>query len=252
MIKKKLIGLISAISLVSVVGIASTVSADDSVAELKYNEELSTPTVKVVDVNYSVSESGLGSFYGKFIADCSEENMEYETLVSFDTDTQYRNEKLTIDWADMSENGEVASSGTHGRLKITVPEGTPEFSVSFTEIAMCSFDGNDEYYPDDITITIPGATVDNSPTPIDAAKLDTYDTYADDAVTAYTAVVPAADVDKTFEWSFKNADGVASSFTKTAKFEYKTVVSGEAGIVLGLKVVGDMPEGVSVTLTEVE
>lgn len=147
-------------------------------------------------------------------------------------------------------------------IKLSVPSNIGNFKVVVYEASLSQLndsgtvkylykEGNAASKLDGEILTIPGAKP-AGPTPIDAAKLDTYDTYADATVTAYTAVVPAADVDKTFKWGFKNADGVVSSFTKTAKFEYKTVVSGESGIVLGLKVVGDMPEGVSVTLTEVE
>ena len=70
-----------------------------------------------------------------------------------------------------------------------------------------------------------------------ADKLEVANTYADEKVDAYSAAIESADADKTINWVLSNAEG--KTFTKAAKIGDKTAITGEATIVLGLKVFGE-------------
>lgn len=70
-----------------------------------------------------------------------------------------------------------------------------------------------------------------------AKKLEVANTYADEKVDAYTAAIESADADNTINWVLSNAEG--KTFTKAANIGDKTAITGEATIVLGLKVFGE-------------
>jgi hypothetical protein len=222
MIKKKLIAFISTLSLASVVAMAAAVSANAANVELKYNEELSTATLKVVDVNYSV-EAPLFSFGGRFDVNCPGATVAYEKLVKYEAGLTPNGTSLGMDWSDLDFVGDVPASGTHGRLNVTVPEGTGEFTVSFCNIAVMDLDMG-EYEVADITITIPGATVEPpvdpeppvvepEPETINATSAGKFTKWEDAKTQAFKANLTAAQAAKTVTWNV--TDGTQSQLLQT-------------------------------------
>lgn len=255
--KSKLIALASAISMVASMSFCFTTTYANVTEGVVLDLVSATDTEKTVSLTY-VGELKTICGYELVI-----EMPEGVAVTSFtgvvggeNAKSNPGNVKLTA-FNSMCEGPETNGNLNFATLTLSVPADMGEFTLTLdgTDDLKYYIEDNDGMTPSTAasktSLTIPGAKP-AGPTPIDANKLGTYAEHDDAVVTAYTAIVPAADVDKTFEWGFKNADGVASDFTQTAKFEYKTVVSGEAGIVLGLKVVGDMPEDINATLTVVE
>jgi hypothetical protein len=250
------VSIVASIAFTTVTSYASNAAVSEGI-DLVLAEGTTTETTKVIDVYYVGELADIISygFYLNFPANLvTDAKFEIASTGFADngrTDS-YADGKVLI--AGSNKDTIVVKDGSMllGTLTLEVPLGTAAFDIA---LSTSGYEVYDEWYdektPDVSVLTIPGAKP-AGPKPIDANKLGTYAEHDDAVVTVYTATVPAADVEKTFVWGFLNAEGVASDFTQTAKFEYKTVVSGEAGIVLGLKVVGDMPEGINATLTVVE
>jgi hypothetical protein len=232
MIKKKLIALISTLSLVSVVGVATAVSANAANLELKYNEELSSSTVKVVDINYNV-ESSLYTLGGKLKLNYDGATAEYEGLIQGDTPDWMQNGSLyAFAWSDFNMSFKVASSGTVGRFKITVPEGTPEFTIDFTEIALECYEST--YDVADITVTIPGATVEEEESEtIAATPAGKFEKWADAKTQAFKANLTAAQAAKTVTWKVTGeVEGVLKEKTAAANLGTVTGINMVIGLIV--------------------
>lgn len=236
MIKNKLIALTSTLALASVICVATAVSANAANVELNYNEDLSTATVKVIDVDYSL-DGPLTTLGGVFYVDCEGATMKYNCLVNYDATLTSTGTQASLDWADVGPNGDVAASGTHGQLSITVPEGTSEFDVRFGEVVAMDLDWN--VFETDITITVPAFVTEPDKDPFVSATAEYLGRYDTDKTS-----VPVDAWTATIDWSSYEA-AKALNWTLSVNGEEKSVaaatqteITGEMTVVYGLAIAG--------------
>ena len=155
-----------------------------------------------------------------------------------------------------SEDASIAlADGKLGYLKFTVATGAPEFTVALNEDSYVEGKKCEAEVGVNASVTIPAWSTGEPEPPVDTTKkIDataskaSFEAYADSAVDTYTATIESADAEKSVNWVLSN--GTAE--IKKAASIGDTVVSGDAGIVLGLKVFGDNRAEVTSVVVTVE
>lgn len=277
--KNKLTALTMAATMMATAFVGTmTANAEDKVVDfndvvtgidLVYNETKSTATERYVDV-YINGITDVGQLSFKFevekksktegiivdsAANASDLFVNYDDTLSNGTANNklQRNNNLAYDLYNGAFKAPDAytlfGGGYFGTMKFEVSSAEDTFYVKVMSNSSVSA------YVDNTLKKIPASNLDELVVPkfssvktVATTDLGTFDAYADEAVSAYTATIDSADAAKTINWVFSNAAG--DTFKKAAKIGDEAVVSGEATIVLGLKVMGGIPaEVASVTLT---
>lgn len=242
-LKKLLVSLASVLSLASIC-MVTTYAAD---ARIELDTERTTETNKVIKVYCGDIPGGIWG--GNVTLSFAPTNADDELVITkawFDQEQDNHPADMTNDtqrWNATNKTyveqvtywgAETYTGDWFGTYVITVPEGTPAFTVTAT----CDF--SDENYgsvPKTLVANIPGA----GPTtvPFESATAEYIDTIADDAdalpVAAWFATIDWSKYDevKALNWEL-----TVGGETKTVPESSETVVTGEMTVVYGLAIAG--------------
>ena len=259
MIKKNLVSFIAAATMVLSIGAISANAAVENGIDLEYVAS-DIATERIINIYYvgdlleATGVSGTEIYLKIDGATVEDYTLTLPTSTSefkFDYDKANDASDLSIGsvaFALFSNGGIITDNQLLATLSLTVPEETGEFSVSLdADNYSYLFDGTqdmNEVACEDITITIPGATVEPTEETVDAVSEGMF-TYWQDApaAQAFSATLTAEQAAKSVTWNVTKGEDTVSQATTV-----DTTVSGDADVVIGL-VVSNAVEGLTATVT---
>lgn len=254
MIKKNLVSFIAAATMVLSIGAISANAAVENGIDLEYVAS-DIATERIINIYYvgdlleATGVSGTEIYLKIDGATVEDYTLTLPTSTSefkFDYDKANDASDLSIGsvaFALFSNGGIITDNQLLATLSLTVPEETGEFSVSLdADNYSYLFDGTqdmNEVACEDITITIPGATVEEDKDPFVSATAEYLGRYDADKTS-----VPVDAWTATIDWSSYEATK-ALNWTLSVNGEEKSVaaatqteITGEMTVVYGLAIAG--------------
>lgn len=251
MIKRKIIAILSSISMIASMSL-SCISAYANEVEEGVVFELakeSTATDKIINISYKGSLNDVAGY--QFTISIPESIMETSTITYSGTvggDSIIKNPN-NVNLSGYNSNFVGQVKGEDGLIKLgvltlTVPESTGEFTITCDSsnyfYYITDADGNEMYAGDTSSLTIGGGS-----TEVPAGEGQTFVDYKDPHVKVFTANLGETDYSgKTISWVLtRTSDGKLSK-----PIAAKTDFSGGLDVTLGLKIVGDISDIASAKL----
>lgn len=167
----------------------------------KYDAASSTDTQKVIDLYYTDDEFADGISSYKFSVTFQPglvTNVAYTGLLEGFMAPSVNNEQVANGIVNVTVMGGdlvTATDNKIGQLKVTVPAGTPTFDFKIVKLNVCATWDFIDFFPADITLSIPGAVPPTpvTPEPVVASKVDGEPIVEDGTVyTPFTALLDKA------------------------------------------------------------